>query len=273
MVKGLKFIFIIHVLLEICKRKHVFAQDLPPEMARNLFGNKNRVNSNFMTMQFGYSNNYLDTAIIVPRLCIVKTPGAKKASLVSYKAFSNDYWSFWSVFKVNFTTSSQHDQVINHLKENEVKDGLSTGRNSSIAYFLHSFYHNNMHHFLMDNAISLHTIMQSMGHVTDESNNALFLAFPDIGKRTRWLEPFWKAININTSFNRFYDYNSLDEPFVCFHKAVFAFTKHTPMSPTKVWNVSTCCYYMKNLHIVGTFGFGSSILPDHRRASLDWPKY
>ena len=214
----------------------VFAEEILVEMTRNLLANNsNDNNNNFMKMQFGYRNNYLDTAIVVPNLCVTKTPGKKKAVLISYNSFTNDYWEFWSVFKVNFTMDS-HVSFQPHAQNIE---DFFTGKNTQVAYFLHSFYHNNMHHFLVDNAISLHTLMQHMGHVHDESNHVLFLSFPDIAKRSRWLESFWEAININISFNRFYDYNRLNKPVVCFDKAVFAFTKHMPMSPSKIWNVST----------------------------------
>ena len=213
----------------------IFAKEVRVEMARNLLENNNNdINNNFMKIQYGFRNNYLDTVIVVPNLCVVKTPGKKKAVLISYNAFTNDYWEFWSIFKVNLTTDSH----IPFKSEIQNIENFFTGKNTQIAYFLHSFYHNNMHHFLVDNAISLHTLMQHMGHVHDESNNVLFLSFPDIPKKSRWLESFWEATNINISFNRFYDYHRLDKPIVCFDKALFAFTKHMPMSPSKIWNVS-----------------------------------
>ena len=222
-------------LVHIFGMGFVLTEEIRVEMARNILENNNDMNNNFMKIQYGFRNNYLDTAIVVPNLCVIKTPGEKKAVLISYNAFTNDYWEFWSIFKVNFNMDS-------HIPfESEMRniENFFNGKNTQIAYFLHSFYHNNMHHFLVDNAISLHTLMQHMGHVHDESNNVLFLSFPDIPKRSRWLESFWDAINVNISFNGFYDYHRLDKPIVCFDKAVFAFTKHMPMSPNKIWNVST----------------------------------
>ena len=223
-------------LVQIFGTDFVLAEEMRVEMARNLLeNNKKDISNNFMKIQYGFRNNHLDTAIVVPNLCVIKTPGKKKAVLMSYNASTNDYWEFWSIFKINFTTDSHI------LFQTEVQsiENFFTEKNTQVAYFLHSFYHNNMHHFLVDNAISLHTLMQHMGHVHDESNNVLFLSFPDIPKKSRWLESFWEATNINISFNRFYDYHRLDKPIVCFHKAVFAFTKHMPMSPSKIWNVST----------------------------------
>ena len=214
----------------------IFAKEVRVEMARNLLENNNNdINNNFMKIQYGFRKNYLDTAIVVPNLCVIKTRIPKKAILISYNAFTNDYWEFWSIFKVNFTTDSH----IPFQTEVQNIEDFFTGKNTQVAYFLHSFYHNNMHHFLVDNAISLHTLMQHMGHVHDESNNVLFLSFPEIPKRSRWLESFWEVININISFNRFYDYHRVDKPIVCFDKALFVFTKHMPMSPSKIWNVST----------------------------------
>ena len=199
------------------------------QITKNLLG-RSEESKDFHTLQFGHKNNILDTAVVVPSLCVVKEQNGGQAALVSYAAARDDYWQFWSAFSVNFTTATSPDG------KDKSTDFLHGKQQTAI--FLDSYYHNNMHHFVMDNAISLHSILQSMNGIKDNATKVLFLSKPRISRRDRWLEAIWKAMNIDTHFHPSYDYRDLVQPVVCFDKAVFAFTQHLPFSPGGEVNVS-----------------------------------